>query len=120
MAKKTRRSKTATQPVMLKTGMIVQPKEPITPGMARRWKFASECSPIYGSLTPSDRFRVVEVGNLLPNESLIGVAGGAGAVRAIIDIPHRPSGFVVLKQMNGSTQLKLTGGECRNLFVAAP
>ena len=119
MAKKTRSSKAAPQPVMLKTGMILQPKEPITPGMARRWKFASQCSPIYGSLTPSDRFRVVEVGNLLPNESLIGVAGGAGTVRAIIDIPSRPSGSVVLKQMNGSTQLRLSGAECRNHFVAA-
>jgi len=119
MAKKTRTTKTAPQPVMLKTGMILQPKEPITPGMARRWKFASRCSPIYGSLQPSDRFRVVEVSNLLPNESTIGVAGGAGEIRGILDIAGRPSGSVVLKQMNGSTQLRLSGAECRNHFVAA-
>ena len=117
--KKTGGSKTSTQPVMLKSGMMVQPKEQITPGMTRRWKFASECTPIYGSLMPSDRFRVVEIGDLLPNESMIDVAGGAGAARGIIDIPIRPRGFVVIKQMNGSTQLKLSGAECRNHFIAA-
>jgi len=118
MAKKLSKPKTSAQPVMLKTGMLLQPKGPITPGMARRWVFRSECSPIYGSLKPADTFRVVAVNGLGPNESTIGAAGSAGAVRAIIDIPNRPGSFVLLKQMNGSTQLKLAGTECRNYFAA--
>ena len=118
MARNVSRPKTAAQPVMIKSGMLLQPRGRITPGMARVWKFRTECSPIYGLLEPADTFRVLAVHGLGPQDSTIGAAGAAGNVRTIIEVLHRPTGYVLLKQMNGSTQLKLTGKECRHCFAA--
>lgn len=121
MAARTRAPQTAEQTTMLKTGMHIQPRHLITPGMAHRWKFARESTPIFGCLRPGDKLRIVRVHGLGANNGMVGVAGArnlsAGA-KSIIDIPGRPAGYVIAKQMNGSTQLKLSGPECLKYFEA--
>jgi len=118
MAKK--KPKVATEPVMIRSGMLLGPKGRITPGMTRCWKFRGECSPIYGLLQPGQVFRVQAVEGLGPQESTIAPLGAGGEIRLTPEVLHRPSGYVLLKQMPGNTQLKLTGRECRNAFVAMP
>jgi len=109
--------KVSAQTVMMRTGMLVQPREKITPGVIMNCKYKLECTPLYGGLEPGERFRIIEIDGLKPNESYIGVAGGSG-MPPTFEAPGQPSGFVVLDEQDGSVQLKLTGTECRNHFEA--
>ena len=131
--KKPSSPKTSAQRATIRPGMFVRPKADITPCMIQRLQHASDCQ-MFGTLGPDDVFRVIEIEGLSPETSWLDIdqaspkdKASPKSPRAIIDIPMRaigtnvglrPSGAMVIKQVNGSAQLTLSGREAQQLFTA--
>lgn len=69
--------------IQLMGGETICPRVPITDARVRNWKYAAECSQIYGTLAPGARLTIVEV------------CKQAGAMWVRAQIPGRdPAGYL--------------------------